>query len=72
MMNIGQKTLDHYIDITVAGDFTMGSENKKGKEERREKLIQELQDLGQLIAPNDSPSSETESPSEPAPSPPTD
>ena len=26
------ETLDHYIDITVAGDFTMGSENKKGKE----------------------------------------
>lgn len=45
----------------------MSIENKKGKEESREKLIQELQDLGQLIAPNDSPSSETESPSEPAP-----
>ena len=39
----------------------------EGKEESREKLIQELRDLGQLIAPNDSPSSETESPSEPAP-----
>lgn len=45
----------------------MSIEGKKGKEESREKLIQELQDLGQLIAPNDSPSSETESPSEPAP-----
>ena len=45
----------------------MSIENKKDKEESREKLIQELQDLGQLIAPNDSPSSETESPSEPAP-----
>lgn len=45
----------------------MSTEDKKGKEESREKLIRELQDLGQLIAPNDSPSSETESPSEPAP-----
>mgnify|MGYP003304527911 CR=1 FL=1 len=44
----------------------MSIEDKKGKEESREKLIQELQDLGQLIAPNDSPSSETESPSESA------
>ena len=46
----------------------MSIEGKKGKEESREKLIRELQDLGQLIAPNDSSSSETESPSEPAPS----
>lgn len=45
----------------------MSIEGKEGKEESREKLIQELQDLGQLIAPNDGPSSETESPSEPAP-----
>ena len=45
----------------------MSTEGKEGKEESREKLIQELRDLGQLIAPNDSPSSETESPSEPAP-----
>ena len=45
----------------------MSTEDKKGKEESREKLIRELQDLGQLIAPNDSPSYETESPSEPAP-----
>ena len=45
----------------------MSTEDKKGKEESREKLIPELQDLGQLIAPNDSPSSETESPSESAP-----
>ena len=45
----------------------MSTEDKKGKEESREKLIRELQDLGQLIAPNDSLSSETESPSESAP-----
>jgi len=45
----------------------VSTEGKEGKEESREKLIQELRDLGQLIAPNDSPSSETESPSEPAP-----
>ena len=45
----------------------MSTEGKKGKEESREKLIRELQDLGQLIAPNDSPSYETESPSESAP-----
>ena len=45
----------------------MSTEGKKGKEESREKLIRELQDLGQLIAPNDSPSFETESPSESAP-----
>ena len=44
----------------------MSTEGKEGKEESREKLIQELRDLGQLIAPNDSPSSETESPSESA------
>ena len=37
----------------------MSTEDKKGKEESREKLIRELQDLGQLIAPNDSLSSET-------------
>ena len=46
----------------------MSIEGKKGQEESREKLIQELQDLGQLIAPNDSPSPEPELPSEPAPS----
>ena len=45
----------------------MSTEGKKGKEESREKLIRELHDLGQLIAPNDSPSYETESPSESAP-----
>jgi len=43
-------------------------EGKEGKEASREKLIRELQDLGQLIAPDDSPASATDSPSEPAPS----
>ena len=45
-----------------------GKEGKEGKEASREKLIRELQDLGQLIAPDDSPASATDSPSEPAPS----
>ena len=43
--------------------------SKEGKEESREKLIRELQDLGQLIAPNDSLASAPDLPSEPAPLP---
>ena len=46
----------------------MSIEGKEGKEASREKLIRELQDLGQLIAPDDSPASATDSPSEPSPS----
>lgn len=45
----------------------MSIEGKEDKEKSREKLIRELQDLGQLIAPNDSLPPEIESPSEPAP-----
>ena len=39
------------------------------KEESREKLIRELQDLGQLIAPDDGRSSEADPPEDPAPLP---
>jgi len=43
--------------------------SKEGKEESREKLIRELQDLGQLIAPDDGRSSEADPLEDPAPLP---
>lgn len=43
--------------------------SKEGKEDSREKLIRELQDLGQLIAPDDSHSSEADPHEDPAPLP---
>ena len=43
--------------------------SKEGKEDSREKLIRELQDLGQLIAPDDGRSSEADPLEDPAPLP---